>query len=335
MIRLKTLIAFAAVLFVVAPCDIVAQKKGKVAVPKMVTANDSVSYSFGVGMGNSLAPSLTRVGVLADTAQIRITEQAKIDAATTSAEKTRLTKQLKASIDSANAANEKNKAEFYEGIKTIIDDKRSQAYNTGLSIGGQIKHSALSFSKDILEGEENFNMAAFLYGILSSSENATPLFSDPEALSQGLIENYQKEKQKQAMSKAQAEYDAKLDGEKAFFEQNKKDEEVVELPSGLQYKILKEGTGVIPQNGDLVTVHYKGSLLDGTVFDSSIDRGEPAQFNVGQLVVGWNEALMLMPAGSKWMLYIPFSLGYGERDMGTIPPFSTLIFEIELISVDK
>jgi FKBP-type peptidyl-prolyl cis-trans isomerase FklB len=107
------------------------------------------------------------------------------------------------------------------------------------------------------------------------------------------------------------------------------------LPDGLQYQVITEGTGEKPTISDRVKVHYHGTLTDGTVFDSSIERGEPAVFGVAQVIKGWTEALQLMPVGSKWILYIPYDLAYGGRDAGKIKPFSNLIFEIELLDIEK
>ena len=122
----------------------------------------------------------------------------------------------------------------------------------------------------------------------------------------------------------------------AFLEENKKGPGVVVLPSGLQYEIIKEGTGKKPKATDQVRCHYEGTLIDGTLFDSSIQRGEPAVFGVNQVIPGWVEALQLMPEGSKWKLYIPSELAYGARGAGEmIPPHSTLIFEVELLEVEQ
>lgn len=125
----------------------------------------------------------------------------------------------------------------------------------------------------------------------------------------------------------------KASGE-AFLAENGKRAEVMTTPSGLQYEVLKEGDGVMPESGDQVTVHYTGKLIDGTVFDSSEERGEPATFGVTQVIPGWVEALQMMKAGSKWRLYIPSQLAYGPNGAGNIiGPNSTLIFDVELISV--
>ncbi len=125
----------------------------------------------------------------------------------------------------------------------------------------------------------------------------------------------------------------KAEGE-AFLAENAKQEGVVTLPSGLQYKVLNAGTGATPKATDSVECHYEGRLINGTVFDSSYQRGETATFGVNQVIAGWVEALQLMKEGDKWQLYIPYNLAYGERGAGAqIPPYSTLIFDVELIKV--
>ena len=121
-----------------------------------------------------------------------------------------------------------------------------------------------------------------------------------------------------------------------FLEENKSRPGVITTESGLQYEVLTEGTGPKPTQEDRVRVHYHGTLIDGTVFDSSVERGEPAEFGVGQVIPGWTEALMLMPVGSKWKIYLPASIAYGERGAGNdIGPNSALIFEVELLEIVK
>lgn len=127
--------------------------------------------------------------------------------------------------------------------------------------------------------------------------------------------------------------DTKAEGEK-FLEENKLREGVITTESGLQYEVLKMGKGAKPAATDKVTVHYHGTLIDGTVFDSSVNRGEPATFGLNQVIKGWTEGVQLMPVGSKFKFYIPQELGYGAQNAGSIPPYSTLIFEVELLSID-
>ena len=126
-----------------------------------------------------------------------------------------------------------------------------------------------------------------------------------------------------------------IEGQK-FLEENGKKEGVITLESGLQYTVVEEGTGNKPELTDQVKTHYKGTLINGTVFDSSYDRGEPITFPVTGVIKGWTEALLLMKEGAKWKLFIPSDLAYGERGAGgVIPPNTTLIFDIELISIEK
>ena len=122
---------------------------------------------------------------------------------------------------------------------------------------------------------------------------------------------------------------------KKFLAENAKKEGVKTTSSGLQYKIIKEGNGAVPTDSSKVKVNYKGTLIDGTQFDSSYDRKEPTTFRANQVIKGWTEALTMMPVGSKWELYIPQDLAYGAREAGQIKPFSTLIFEVELVGIEK
>ena len=129
--------------------------------------------------------------------------------------------------------------------------------------------------------------------------------------------------------------EASMEKGKKFLEENKKRKEVTELPSGLQYEILKDAEGPKPAATDKVTTHYHGTLIDGTVFDSSVERGEPIQFPLNQVIKGWTEGVQLMSVGAKYKFFIPPQLAYGESGAGTIGPNETLIFEVELISIDK
>ncbi|MDD3789466.1 MAG: FKBP-type peptidyl-prolyl cis-trans isomerase [Petrimonas sp.] len=143
-----------------------------------------------------------------------------------------------------------------------------------------------------------------------------------------IIEEYFSKKQGEMLEK-------NLEAGQAFLQENKKKEGVVALPSGLQYEILKQGTGAKPKATDKVKCHYHGTLIDGTVFDSSIQRGQPAVFGVNQVIKGWVEALQLMPVGSKWRLYVPSELAYGQQGAGnSIQPNSALIFDVELLGIE-
>jgi len=131
-----------------------------------------------------------------------------------------------------------------------------------------------------------------------------------------------------------AKYGDNLRKGKEFLAVNKGDSDVVETESGLQYKVIVKGNGKKPKVTDRVKVHYTGTLIDGLVFDSSVQRGEPVVFGVNQVIAGWTEALTLMPVGSKWDLFIPYNLAYGERGVGSIPPYSTLLFTVELLGIE-
>jgi FKBP-type peptidyl-prolyl cis-trans isomerase FklB len=163
-------------------------------------------------------------------------------------------------------------------------------------------------------------------------EKKEPAFSDEETAQilnklQLIITEKQQQVAKEQLEKI------KKEGEN-FLAENKKNKDVITTPSGLQYKILTKGNGKIPTIHDTVIAHYTGTLVDGTVFDSSIERGEPATFALSGVIKGWTEALQLMPVGSRWMLYIPSDLAYGEQGAGqVIAPGSALIFEVELISI--
>ena len=146
-------------------------------------------------------------------------------------------------------------------------------------------------------------------------------------------EYFRKKEEKLNAERAEQGKVAKAEGEK-YLAENAKKEGVTVLPSGLQYMVLKEGNGNKPKATDTVKCHYEGFLIDGTVFDSSVERGEPAEFALNQVIAGWTEGLQLMQEGAKYRFFIPYILGYGEGGAGaSIPPFATLIFDVELLEV--
>lgn len=174
-------------------------------------------------------------------------------------------------------------------------------------------------------GAKNINCEALARGLRAVLEG-TPTEMKPDEA--GKILNKYFSELEEAKSK-----DAIEDGA-AFLAANGERKEVTTLKSGLQYEVLKAGDGPKPKATDTVRCHYHGTLIDGTVFDSSVRRGQPADFPVGGVIAGWVEALQLMPVGSKWKLYIPYNLGYGARGAGqSIPPYATLIFEVELLQI--
>ena len=176
--------------------------------------------------------------------------------------------------------------------------------------------------------------AILMQGLKDGMAGNKPLLTDEEARAV-LMQLQEEMRKKQAAQAQQAGQTNKTEGE-AFLAANQTKEGVVTLPSGLQYKILKQGTGPKPSASDSVVCNYRGTLINGTEFDSSYKRGEPATFPVGQVIKGWTEALQLMPVGSKWQLFIPSGLAYGEHGAGAdIGPNSTLIFEVELLSIQS
>lgn len=153
-----------------------------------------------------------------------------------------------------------------------------------------------------------------------------------------LLNRFQQEfekRQRAEQDKMMASKDENIDKGKKFLQENALNKSIYTTKSGLQYKIVKKGNGKKPKATDRVRVHYTGTLIDGTKFDSSVDRGEPAEFPLNAVIPGWTEGLQLMDEGSKYILYIPYDLGYGEQPVGSIPPGSTLIFEVELLQILK
>jgi FKBP-type peptidyl-prolyl cis-trans isomerase FklB len=204
---------------------------------------------------------------------------------------------------------------------TLNTDKDKVSYAIGMNIGAAMKRDGVDVDTDIL-----------LRGLKDALAGSKLLLTDQEAQTAmtALRADLQK---KQEFQRQQLAETNKKEGE-AFLEANKAKEGVVALPSGLQYKILQEGTGPKPAVTDMVTVNYRGTLLNGTEFDSSYKRGQPATFGVGQIIKGWTEALQLMPVGSKWQLFIPADLAYGPPGRPPIiGPNSTLLFEVELLSI--
>lgn len=197
------------------------------------------------------------------------------------------------------------------------------SYALGLSMGNNFRNS----------GIKTINVRDFADGVAAVFEGAKPKMSYDEAKEEIRIFFQTMEEEQRAAAQKMGEVNAAAG--KAFLEENGKRVEVNVTPSGLQYEVLEEGTGKQPSAGDNVTVHYTGKLIDGTVFDSSVDRGAPATFGVTQVIPGWVEALQMMKEGAKWRLFIPSNLAYGPNGAGNIiGPNSTLIFDVELIKVN-
>ena len=262
--------------------------------PALVTSGDSTAYLFGISQANGLKAFMANQ-LKVDTAYINTFARGIMD---------------RVSIDPA--------------------DKELHAYNEGLNIGSQIAQMTEQFRNDYYKADPSAKIdprivaSAIIAGLTGKSE-----MSSDEAMSQ--FRTIMAERQKQNM---EAMYGENRKAGELFLEQNKKKPGVVTLPSGLQYKVLTEGKGAIPTETQKVKVNYEGHLIDGTEFDSSYKRNEPSTFKANQVIKGWTEALTKMPVGSKWELYIPYELAYGERESGKIKPYSALIFTVELLEIE-
>jgi len=211
------------------------------------------------------------------------------------------------------------------GFTSLANQKDSVSYFLGTNV-----YSFLEANKFT----DHFSKASFYKGMEDELMKNSPALSeeDGEALARQIVD----EARQEMMAAQKEQFAGKIAEGEAFLAEKTAQEDVVTLPSGLRYKILKEGNGPKPAATDIVSTHYHGTLIDGTVFDSSVDRGEPTEFPVNRVIPGWTEALQLMPVGSKWELYIPYNLAYGEQGAGaSIEPYSTLIFEVELLEIKK
>ena len=221
-------------------------------------------------------------------------------------------------------------ADFIAGFEEAakgLNDPRQKARIAGFSIADQVGGRMLSSLRQEADGPDSICEEMFFRGFTDA------LLGDTTVMTVNKAETLSREK---IDANRQAKFAEQIAKGRAFLEENAKKEGVISLPSGLQYKVLKQGDGVVPQTTDKVKVHYEGRLIDGTVFDASSKHGtEPATFRPDQVIKGWTEALTMMPVGSKWQLFIPQELGYGERAAGQIPPCSTLIFDVELVGIDK
>ena len=196
------------------------------------------------------------------------------------------------------------------------------SYALGIGIGSQLAGM----------GAKELNIDDFAQAIKDVISGSELKIDNAEA--QTLVQNFfQEQEAKQQAAAAEAGKVAKAAGE-AFLAENGKKDGVVTLPSGLQYQVLKEGDGKKPSATDQVVCHYEGTLIDGTVFDSSYQRNQPATFGLNQVIAGWTEGVQLMQEGAKYRFFIPYNLAYGERGAGAqIPPFAALVFDVELIEV--
>lgn len=303
------------------------------------TEIDTISYAFGATISEQgLAMHLQQLGLVSDTANIRMSYVGRIEAEADAAKKTVLEKEMKSKIDSTAKANERNTNEFLKGLQEGAGaTEAKKAYMAGLSVGGSMSGQAFPGIIQQLYGpdsKEQINVSAFISAISASMKNEKPAIENASALFQMKMQEAQVKAQGRQEEEMKKQYDAQIKAAEAFLAQNKTKEGVVTLSSGVQYKVVKEGTGAKPIATDIVKVNYKGMLIDGTVFDTNEGK-EPITFNVSGVIKGWTEVLQLMPAGSVWTVYVPYDLAYGAQERGEhIKPFSTLIFDIELLEVN-
>ena len=226
-------------------------------------------------------------------------------------------------------------ADFVAGFKEAIaaaNDARQKARMAGIDIASQITQRMLpGMEKEFTDTPDSILHELFFRGFSDAllGDTATMKQEDAEDL-------FRVKQQTNKAAKDEKLYGSNREAGRKFLAENKLKEGVITTPSGLQYKVLTKGEGAVPQRTDKVKVHYEGRLVDGTVFDASAKHGsEPASFRADQVIKGWTEALTMMPVGSKWQLYIPYDLAYGERNMGNIKPYSALIFDVELVDIEK
>ena len=225
--------------------------------------------------------------------------------------------------------------EFIKGLNEGVnagDSKKKAAYYAGIQIGQQISNQMVKGINHEVFGEDStktISMKNFMAGFISGTTGKGGLMNMVDA--QNIAQTKMQEIKAREMEKTYGPN--KEEGEK-FMAANAKKDGVKTLPSGVQYKVIKEGAGAIPADTSLVKVHYEGRLLNDSVFDSSYKRGEPVTLRCNQTIKGWTDAMVHMPAGSVWEVYIPQDLAYGEREQGIIKPFSVLVFKIELLEVN-
>lgn len=261
---------------------------------KMVTASDSISYAAGVAMTNGLLPYL-------------INNQG---------------------VDTAYMAD------FVRGFNDIVasgDNPQMKAYAAGMAIANQVKGQMLGgLQGEFASTPDSISKENFFRGFTDALTGDTTVMKQADAESL-----FAKKSAEARAAKQEREFGANRDAGRKFLAENKTKPGVQTTASGLQYKVLTKGEGAVPKATDRVMVHYEGRLVDGTVFDASSKHGsEPMVFGANQVIKGWTEALCMMPVGSKWELYIPYELAYGERNAGMIKPYSMLIFTVELVGIE-
>jgi len=284
-------------------CTIDAKKKKKEEVKATETVvpvelkngSDSVSYTAGMALTNGLLPFLKQ----------------------------------QHGIDSANIAT------FVKAFEEFInagESPEAKAKAAGIDIANQVRTRMLpGLTAEFTDTPDSIVKSLFFRGFTDALKQDTTHFKQHEA-----EEFFHHRQEADKKAKDEKLYGPNRDAGIKFLKENAQKDSVITTPSGLQYKVLVKGEGEVPQLTDKVQVNYEGRLIDGTVFDASKKHGDkPAEFRADQVIRGWTEALTMMPVGSKWQLFIPQELAYGERNMGNIKPYSALIFDVELVGIDK
>ena len=226
-------------------------------------------------------------------------------------------------------------AKFIEGFETVTnagDNPEMKAYVAGMEIANRMKEQMLGRMKSELKDAPDSIIDAIAYrGFVDGLTSNTAVYDTKRA-----SEMFKLKFEAAKKAKEEKLYGPNREAGKAFLAENAKKDSVITLPSGLQYKELVKGNGEVPKATDKVLVNYEGRLIDGTVFDASKKHGDkPAEFKPSQVIKGWTEALTMMPVGSKWELYIPYELAYGDRNTGSIKPYSAIIFSVELVGINN
>ena len=235
---------------------------------------------------------------------------------------------LQQKVDTAYMADFVNAVK--ETVAKDVNDPKVKAYLMGVSIAQQLSERMLpGLMKEFQDSPDSISAKVFYKGFTDALLQDTTFFKavDAEALIKAKADAA-------AAARDEKLYGANRKAGEEFLKENAKKDGVFVLPSGLQYKVLKQGTGAVPSLNDKVLVNYEGRLIDGTVFDASANHGDkPAEFRPTDVIKGWTEALTMMPIGSKWQVYIPYDIAYGSREAGQIKPYSALIFDIELVGI--
>lgn len=269
--------------------------KNKTKTPELSSQIDSLNYAFGLANGNGIKQYYLNDTANKDSVKIKIASLLK---------------------------------GLQDGMKGDASDENFELAELGKNIGSALKEQSTSglMGDSTLEVDIDIIKQGLLNGLKGSKVQMSP--EEAQAYLTATMQALQ-------AKKLEKQYGPNKQAGEAFLAANKAKAGVTTTASGLQYEVIKKGTGALPTDTSRVKVHYHGTLIDGTVFDSSVERKEPATFGVNQVIKGWTEALKLMPVGSKYKLYIPQELAYGGADQGTIKPFSVLIFEVELLSIEK